>query len=120
VFKAVRPKPDGEPPIGPLKTERLRLAKTGRPGEPGPKFRLKGPLLPSEDGRLGNVPRAPGGGRRDTRMPDGKEVPVGVAGNTFTDACGERPSRDPDAEDRPDGEARDALLVLEALLWVCW
>lgn len=61
------------------------------------------------------MPRPEGKGRRWTRMPDGKLPVVGVEGRTLTLECGERPSREPDVEERPDGEAREALLVLEAL-----
>ena len=69
----------------------------------------------------GSVPRPPGGGRRLTRIPDGKgPVVVGVDGKTLTELCGERASRDPEAELRPEGEAIDAEDVLEALECVCW
>ena len=45
---------------------------------------------------------------------------VGVAGSTLTELCGERPRREPDVDDKPDGDAIEALEVLEALEWVCW
>ena len=52
-------------------------------------------------------------------MPEGKDWPVGVEGRTLTEACGERPMREPEADERPEGEAMEALEVEEALEWVC-
>ena len=100
--------------LGPLNTDRFLLAKTGRAGEPGPATPKA--LLASE--KVGRVPRAEGGGRRDTRIPDGKVPPVGVDGKTLTDECGERANLEPEADDRPDGEASEVLDVLEALEWL--
>ena len=55
-----------------------------------------------------------GGGRREKRMPEGMLV-VGVEGNIFTELWGDLPpSRDPEAEDSPEGDAMEALDVLEA------
>jgi hypothetical protein len=68
----------------------------------------------------GSVPKLDGSGRRWTRMLDGKVPVVGVEGRTLTEEWGERPRREPEVEDRPDGEAREALLVLEALEWEWW
>ena len=94
--------------------ERLRRAKTGRLGEPGT---LVNAAFESE--KPGSVPIPAGSGRRWTRMPDGNVPAVGVDGKTLTHECGERPSREPDVEDIPegDGDAREALLVLDALEW---
>lgn len=115
-FAVVRAKPEGEPPIpGPLKIERFRLANTGRLGDPGKA--LKAPLASAKAGR---GPSPDGGGRRETRIPDGKVPDVGVEGNTLTDECGDRPRREPEADESPDGDAREALEVLEALECVCW
>jgi hypothetical protein len=113
----VRAKLDGEPPMppGPLKTDRFRRVKTGRLGEPG--MLVKAALV-SEN--WGSAPKADGRGRRCTRMLDGNVPVVGVEGRTLTEECGERPRREPDVEDRPDGEASEALLVLEALEWEWW
>ena len=115
---AVLPKPEGEPDDmpGPLKTERFRRAKTGRPGEP----RGMLPKVGFASLKTGRLPSVEGGGRRETRMPDGNDWPVGVEGSTFTDACGERPILDPEAEETPEGETIDALDVEEALECVCW
>ena len=110
---AVLPKLEGEPLRGPLKTLRFRLAKTGKLGEPGARL-LKVFLLGSAN--VGRLPSAPGGGRLLTRTPDGKVPFVGVAGRTLTEVCGDRASREPEADDKPDGEATELLLVLEALL----
>jgi len=111
----VRAKPDGEPlSHGPLKTERFRRVKTGNPGDPGTEVNV--PFASEKEGRL---PSPEGGGRRETRMPDGNAPPVGVEGSTLTEACGDLPSREPDADDNPDGDASEALDVLEALEWVC-
>src|ERR1700761_7888614 len=77
-----RANPPGDPPTpGPLKTLRLRLAKTGTPGEPGMAAGANA-FLASDDGKVGSVPRPVGGGRRETRIPDGKEPVVGVEGRT--------------------------------------
>lgn len=84
---------------GPLKTERFLRAKTGRPGEPG----MPKALLASLN--AGREPRPDGGGRLETRMPEGKDWPVGVEGRTLTEAWGERPMREPEAEERPEGDA---------------
>ena len=113
----MREKAESEPPMppGPLKTERLRRAKMGRLGEPG--MLLKATFC-SEN--CGSVPREPGSGRRWTRMLDGNVPVVGVEGRTLTEECGERPRREPEAEERPDGDASEALLVLEALEWEWW
>lgn len=105
-------------PPGPLKTERFRRAKTGRAGEPGPTPPPPAALLASE--KVGRVPRPDGGGRRETRIPDGKEPAVGVDGKTLTDECGERPWREADVEERPDGDAKEALDVLDAFECVWW
>lgn len=106
----------GEPPMpGPLKTERFLRAKTGRLGEPGMTLNA---LLASEVLKAGSVPKPEGGGRRETRIPDGKLPVGGVEGRTRTEVCGDRAIRDPEAEERPDGEARDALEVLDAFEWL--
>lgn len=76
-----RPKPAGELLPGPLKTERLRLAKTGRPGELGAKF----PKAFLASLNAGRVPKPVGTGRRLTRIPEGKEPAVGVDGRTLTE-----------------------------------
>jgi hypothetical protein len=115
----VRLKPLGEDvlPIGPLKTERFLRAKTGRPGEAGPK-----PPPPSvffASWNPGRVPRLEGSGRRETRMPEGKVPFVGVAGNILTEACGERGIREPEAILTPDGLAMLALEVDDALDRLC-
>lgn len=101
----------GKLPIpGPLNTDRFLLANTGRAGDPG--------MTPGNDDlaseKTGSVPRAEGGGRRETRMFDGNEPVVGVEGRTLTEECGDRAMREPDAEERPDGEATEALDVLDA------
>lgn len=75
-------------------------------------------LLASE--KPGSEPSPEGGGRRETRTPEGMEPPVGVDGRTLTDECGDLAIREPDADERPDGDAREALDVLEAFEWVCW
>ena len=93
----------------------MRLANTGRLGLPGPTPKAPFISLPANTGK---VPSPPGGGRRETRIPEGKFVPAGVDGKTLTLACGDRPIFDPEALEMPDGEAREALalLVLDALL----
>jgi hypothetical protein len=104
--------------IGPLKTERFLRAKIGRPGELGPM-----PPPPNVDllsAKEGRVPRAEGGGLRDTRIPDGKIVLVGVAGSIFTELCGDLGCRDADVVLKPEGLARLALEVDEAFECVCW
>ena len=98
-----------------MKTDRFRRAKTGKLGEPGPTL----PNTPLASAKVGNVPRLPGGGRLLTLIPEGKWPPVGVAGSILTEECGERAIREPDADDRPDGEASDALEVLLVLECVC-
>lgn len=65
------------------------------------------------------MPKAEGRGLRETLMPDGKEVLVGVAGSIFTELCGDLPCRDPDVALIPEGLARLALDVDDALEWVC-
>ena len=95
---------------GPLKTERFRLAKIGIAGDPG--AMLEKVFLASA--KVGRLPSEDGGGRRDTRMPDGNDPVVGGDGKILTDACGERAMREPDAVDRPDGDASEALDVLDA------
>lgn len=45
---------------------------------------------------------------------------VGVDGNTLTELCGDLPSLEPDAEERPEGDAMELLDVLDALECVCW
>jgi hypothetical protein len=85
------------------------------PGEPG----IAPANAPLASEKVGKAPNPVGGGRRDTRMPDGKFPEVGVEGSTLTDAWGDRPILDPDAEESPDGDARDALEVLEAFECVC-
>ena len=67
---------------GPLKMDRFRRAKTGRLGEPGMTVNA---LLPSEASNPGSVPNPEGGGRRETRIPDGKLPVVGVEGKTLTE-----------------------------------
>ena len=63
--------------------------------------------------------RAVLGGWRLTLMPDGKVPGVGVEGRTLTEWCGDLARREPEADERPEGEAMDALDVLEALECVC-
>ena len=53
-------------------------------------------------------------------MPDGKVVFVGVDGRTLTELCGDRASRDPEADDKPEGDATELLDVLDAFECVCW
>lgn len=102
----------GKLPIpGPLKTDRFLLAKTGRAGDPG--ITPGNADLASE--KTGSVPSAEGGGRRDTRILDGKEPAVGVEGRTLTEECGDRAIRDPEAEESPDGEATESPEALDAL-----
>lgn len=62
---------------------------------------------------------ADGGGRRDTRMPEGKVLLVGVAGRTLTELCGDLPCRDPEAVLSPEGLAMLVLEFEEALERVC-
>lgn len=101
---------------GPLKTDRFLLAKTGRAGEPG---MTPGKAdLASE--KTGSVPRADGGGRRETRMLDGNEPAVGVEGKTLTEECGDRAMREPEADESPDGDATESLEVLDAFECECW
>lgn len=104
----------GLPIPGPLNTDRFLLVKTGSAGEPG--TLAKGDL-PSV--KTGNVPSADGGARRETRILDGSAPPVGVAGRTLTDECGER-ARRAEAVERPDGDATEALEVLEAFECEWW
>lgn len=111
----MRGRAEGPPIPGPLKTERFRLAKTGRAGDAG--RTPKGDLVSA---KVGKVPSADGGGRRETRILDGKDPAVGVDGKTFTDECGERPIRELEAEESADGDATEALDVLEALECECW
>jgi hypothetical protein len=68
----------------------------------------------------GRVPKPEGGGLRETRIPDGNVVFVGVAGNNLTELCGDLPGRDPEVALRPEGLARLVLDVDEALECVCW
>ena len=78
----MRPKPAGDPLMpGPLKTDLLRRAKTGRLGEPGP----KPPKGPFASAKVGSVPSPEGGGRLLTLIPEGKVPPVGVDGRTLTE-----------------------------------
>lgn len=105
----------GAPPkLGPLNTERFLLANTGRAGDPGPKAE-KVDLLSAN---VGSVPSDEGGGRRETRMPDGSDPEVGVEGSTLTDEWGDLAIREPEAEERPEGDAIDALDALEVFEWV--
>lgn len=60
-----------------------------------------------------------GGGLREKRIPDGM-LAVGVEGSTLTELCGDLPSREPDADDSPEGDAMEALEVLEAFECECW
>jgi len=60
-----------------------------------------------------------GGGRREIRMPDGNVLEVGVDGRTFTELCGDLPRREPDVDDKPEGEATELLEVLDAFECVC-
>lgn len=53
-------------------------------------------------------------------MPEGRLPMTGVEGRTLTELCGDLPSREPEAEERPEGEAMEALDVLEALECECW
>lgn len=73
-----------------------------------------------DSAKVGSEPRPDGGGRRATRIEDGKVPALGVDGSTLTDECGERASREPDVDDSPDGDATDALEVLDAFEWECW
>ena len=66
------------------------------------------------------MPKAEGGGRRDTRMPEGKVLLVGVAGRTLTELWGDLPCRDPEAVLSPEGLAMLVLEFEEALERVCW
>lgn len=102
--------------MGPLKTERFRLAKTGRPGEAGAVLALPNALA-SE--KAGKVPRDDGGGRRETRIPEGNAGFVGVAGRTLTELCGDLPCREPEAVLKPEGLAILVLEVDEAFESVC-
>lgn len=119
----MRPRPlgDEELAVGPLKTERFLRANTGRPGEPGA---IASPPAPKAlnfvSAKEGRVPRPEGGGLRETRIPDGNVVFVGVAGNNLTELCGDLPGRDPEVALRPEGLARLVLDVDEALECVCW
>ena len=61
-----------------------------------------------------------GGGCLWKRSPAGRVPVVGVAGNTLTELCGDRPSLDPEAEERPEGDAIELLDVLDAFECVCW
>lgn len=82
--------------IGPLKGERFRLAKIS-PGDGG--------------GWVPNAAPPSERGARTTRMLDGKEEDVGVAGSTFTELWGDLclcPETD------TAGEASDAEEVEEA------
>lgn len=102
--------------MGPLKTERFRRAKTGRPGDAGVALALLKALASLKAGR---VPRVEGGGRRETRMPEGKALLVGVAGRTLTELCGDLACREPEAVLRPEGLARLVLEVDDAFERVC-
>jgi hypothetical protein len=75
--------------------------------------------VPLPSAKEGRVPRAEGGGLRETRMPDGKIVLVGVAGSIFTELCGDLPSRGPDVVLSPEGLARLVLDVDDAFECVC-
>lgn len=103
--------------MGPLKTERFLRAKTGRPGDDGA-GRAPKAFLPSAP-NFGRVPMSEGGGLRDIRIPDGNVEEVGVEGKTFTELCGDLPKREPEVEDRPEGDAIEALDVLDAFECVC-
>lgn len=106
--------------MGPLKTDLLRLAKIGSPGDEGGGMALKAFLAsPAKLGKAPNEPSSPGGGRRWNLMPDGKVLVVGVEGSTLTELCGDLPSREPEVFETADGDATDALDVLEALECVC-
>jgi len=104
--------------MGPLNTERFLRANTGKPGELGPN--PPAPKLDFDSAKEGRVPRAEGGGLRETRIPDGNVLFVGVAGSNFTELCGDLPGRDPEVVLRPEGLARLVLDVEEALECVCW
>lgn len=104
--------------MGPLKTERFRRAKTGKPGDDGGGIDPKAPFASGPS--VGRDPMSEGGGRRWNLMPDGNVVLVGVEGRTLTELCGDLPSRDPDVDDMPEGEAIEALDVLEAFDCVRW
>lgn len=81
VTSGMRPNPAGEPPMGPLNTERFRRAKTGRDGDPGIRFAYAWRASWEDD----VVSTVLANGLRLTRMLEGKVVPVGVVGNSFTD-----------------------------------
>lgn len=71
--------------------------------------------------KAGKVPKSPGGGRRWNLTPDGKVLFVGVEGRTLTELWGDLPpSLDPDVDDIPEGEATEALEVLDVFECVCW
>jgi len=115
-----RPRPLGEAAlaIGPLKIERFLRAKTDKPGELGPAAGPPKADLASLN--AGKAPRFEGRGLRETRIPEGNVGFVGVAGNILTELCGDfPPRRDPEAVLSPDGLARLALDVDEALECVC-
>lgn len=102
-----------------MKTDLFLRANTGRPGDASaPPPPLPKAFFASEN--AGSVPSPLGGGRRETRMPDGKAACVGVAGRTLTEEWGERAAREPEAVLRPEGLARLVLEVEEALERVCW
>jgi hypothetical protein len=84
--------------MGPLKGERFRFAKI-RPGEDG--------------GCVPNAAPPSLRGARTTRMFVGKEEDVGVAGRTFTEACGDFVLLWPETETA--GEAIEAEDVEDAL-----
>lgn len=88
------------------------MAKTGSPGDEGAGAAFQA-LRPSP--KAGKDPIFVGGGRLENLIPEGKLPPTGVDGRTLTELCGDLPSLDPEAEDSPDGDAMDALDVLEAL-----
>lgn len=110
------------PMVGPLKTVRFFLAKTGcSPGLAGPKA-LKAEagsgsalLLPCIIGRRGRVPNWPGGGRRLILIPAGKfpVMLVGVPGCMILMLlCGLLCCRR-EVMDMMLGEADDVLEALE-------
>lgn len=110
---------------GPRNTLLFLRAKTGRPGlggAPPLANALRASLL-----KVGKDPRLPGTGRREMRIPLGKEPVVGVEGRTLTEVWGERATREVLEPLRAEGEAmeREFEEVEEALerewLWVgCW